>query len=261
MRARGVEHLLHAVDVRGEGGDDDAPLSVAEEVLEHGPDVLLQCREAGDLGVRRVRHEQVHTLLAEAGEGTEVRDPTVERELVHLEVAGVEDVAGTGADEDGKRVGDRMVDGDELEVEGTELVEVTSRDDAGDRLDPVLLELGLDERDRQLRAEDRDVGLALEQVGDGADVVFVAVGEHEADDVVEAVVEVGEVGEDEVDTGLLLFGEEDAGVDDEDLAVVFEHGHVAPDLAEAAEGDDADRFGVHLRRWAEFLGQCVIHVG
>src|SRR5699024_8991882 len=242
----GVEQLLDAVDVGGEGSDDDAAFGGAEEVLEHGADVLLQGSEAGDLGVRRVRHEQVHALLAEAGEGAQVGDAAVERQLVHLEVAGVEDVPGTGADEDSQSIGDRVVDGDEFEVEGTELVEVVLGDHTGDGLDPVFLELGLDERDRQLRAEDRDVALAAQQIGHGTDVVLVAVGQDEPDDVVEAVIEVGEVGEDEVDAGLVLFGEEHAAVDDEQFAVVFEHGHIAPDLTEPAERDDANGLAIHL---------------
>src|SRR5699024_8741865 len=138
----------------------------------------------------------------------QIGDAAVERQLVHLEVAGVEDVPGPGADEHGQGVGDRVVDGDELEVEGPELVEVVFGHHTRDGLDPVFFELGLDERDRQLRTEDRDVALAAQQIGNGTDVVLVAVGEDESDEVVETVVEGGEVGEDEDDAGQGLFGEE-----------------------------------------------------
>ena len=54
-------------------------------------------------------------------------------------------------------------------------------------------------------------------------------------DVVEPILDVGEVGEDQVDAGLVVLGEEHAAVDDEQAAVVLEDGHVAADLAEAAE--------------------------
>ena len=64
--------------------------------------------------------------------------------------------------------------------------------------------------------------LELEQVGHRADVVFVAVREHDADDVVEARLDRLEVGQDQVDAGLVLLGEEHAAVDDEELAVVLE---------------------------------------
>ena len=47
-----------------------------------------------------------------------------------------------------------------------------------------------------------------------------------------------EVGQDQVDAGVVLLGEEHAAVDDQQAAVVLEDGHVAADLAEAAERDD-----------------------
>jgi hypothetical protein len=62
-----------------------------------------------------------------------------------------------------------------------------------------------------------------------------------------------------VDAGLVLFGEEHAAVDDEQFAVVFEHGHIAPDLTEPAERDDANGLAIHLRWAGQFLGQCIIH--
>ena len=47
-----------------------------------------------------------------------------------------------------------------------------------------------------------------------------------------------EVGQDQVDAGLLGLGEQHAAVDDQQPAVELEHGHVAADLAEPAERDD-----------------------
>ena len=87
--------------------------------------------------------------------------------------------------------------------------------------------------------DDRDVAALAQQVGHRAEVVLVAVREHDGLDVVEAVPDVGEVREDQVDAGLLLLGEQHAAVDDQQPAGVLEDGHVATDLAEAAEGDDA----------------------
>ncbi|WP_406643347.1 hypothetical protein [Amycolatopsis sp. WGS_07] len=77
-------------------------------------------------------------------------------------------------------------------------------------------------------------------------------GEHEAVDVVEPVLDRAEIGQDQVDARLVVLGEEDAAVDDQEPAVVFEDGHVAPDLADAAERDDAQgslgKFGREVRR-------------
>ena len=101
-------------------------------------------------------------------------------------------------------------------------------------------ELRLDQREGQLGADQRDVRLLPQEVGDGADVVLVAVCEDDALDVVEAVPDGREVRQDQVDSGLLLLGEEDAAVDDEQAAAVLEDGHVAADLAEAAQRGDPE---------------------
>jgi hypothetical protein len=64
------------------------------------------------------------------------------------------------------------------------------------------------------------------------------VGQDEGLDVVETVADRVEVGEEQVDAGMVLLGEEDAAVDDQQPSVVLEDGHVATDLAETAERDD-----------------------
>ena len=76
------------------------------------------------------------------------------------------------------------------------------------------------------------------QVRDAADVVLVPVGQHDRLDLVEAVPDPGEVRQDHVDAGLVLLGEQDPAVDDEQPAGVLEDGHVATDLAEPAQRDD-----------------------
>ena len=202
----------------------------------------ISCSEVvkpGHLGVGRVDHEEVDALLAEPREGAEVGDPAVERQLVHLEVAGVEHQAGAGADRDRQRVGDRVVDRDELEVEGAEAEPVALADLVVDGLpQPVLAQLAVEQRQGQLRADQRDVAALAQQERRGADVVLVPVGEDQRLDVVEPITDRVEVGEDQVDARVVLLGEEHAAVDDQQPAVVLEDGHVAADLAEATEGDD-----------------------
>ncbi len=67
-----------------------------EDPVEHGRDLTLGRREPGHLGVGGVDHEQVDALLAEPGERAQVGDAAVQRQLVHLEVAGVQDGARAG---------------------------------------------------------------------------------------------------------------------------------------------------------------------
>lgn len=147
-------------------------------------------------------------------------------------------------DGDRQGVGDGVVDRDELAVEGTDALAVPLRHLEGVGPDAVLLELGLDEREGQLGADQWDVRLLAEEEGNATDVVLVAMGEDDALDVVEAVPDGREVRQDQVDSGLLLFREEHPAVDDQQAAAVFEDRHVSADLAETTEwGDPQGAFG------------------
>ena len=91
-------------------------------------------------------------------------------------------------------------------------------------------------------SRDPTIGMSArcaQQVRHGADVILVRVREHERLDLVEPAFEGGEVRQDQVDAGLVVLGEQHAAVDDEQPAGVLEDGHVAADLAEAAERDQA----------------------
>ena len=103
----------------------------------------------------------------------------------------------------------------------------------------VLLELDADEAAGQRRAVDRRVD-AAQDVGQAADVVLVAVGDEDGPQLVAVLLDVGDVRDDEVDAEHLLFGEHEAGVDDDHVVAVLEQHHVLADLAETAEGDDAE---------------------
>jgi len=103
----------------------------------------------------------------------------------------------------------------------------------------VLLELGPDQRQRERRPDDRHVGELAQQVGDPADVVLVPVGDEQRAELVAAVAHVGEVVDDDVDPEHLLVGEHQAAIDDDQIVVRFDHGHVAADLAAAAQWNDA----------------------
>ena len=126
--------------------------------------------------------------------------------------------AGRGVHGDGERVGDRVVDRDELAVERPGHVVVARGDLDQRRVDPVLAQLGRDQREGEPRADQRDVLAQPQQVRDRADVVLVPVGEDDGVDVVEAVLDDAEVGQDQVDARLLGLGEQHAAVDDQQPA-------------------------------------------
>ena len=141
----------------------------------------------------------------------------------------------------------------EFQVERADLELVASLDLDERRVDAVFLALGLNEGEGELGADQRNVRAELEQVRHATDVVFVAVGEHERLDLVETVFDVVEVRQDEVHARLFLFREEHAAVDEQDMSVVFDHVHVAADLAQTAERHDTHGALAVLRRGDQHL--------
>ena len=243
VRGRRVEHLLHPVHVAGEAGHDDPLLGLREHLVQHRGDVPLAGDDARDLGVGGVGHQQVDALGPAPGESAQVGQPAVQRQLVHLEVPGVQHHAGRGGDGHRERVRDGVVDREELKVERAERLAAALGDLRGGRRDPVLGELAADQGEGQPRADQGDVVALPQQVGHGADVVLVRVGEDHGLDVVEPAFERGEVGQDQVHAGLVRFGEQHPAVHDQQAALVLEDGHVPADFAQATEADDAQRAG------------------
>ena len=101
----------------------------------------------------------------------------------------------------------------------------------------MLLELELDYARRERRRVDGHVQVAHD-VGDGADVVLVAVGDNYAAYAVLVLLEVGDVRDDDVDAVELLVREAEAAVHDDDVLPVLVHGEVLANLTEPAERDD-----------------------
>ncbi|CAB4632623.1 unannotated protein [freshwater metagenome] len=108
-----------------------------------------------------------------------------------------------------------MIDRDELEIERADVESLVIGNNLQLRLDLVFLELGFHERERQARSVQGDVLAQSQQIRHGTDVVFVSVRQDNSDDVVEPVADRGEVGKDQVDSRLGLFGEQHTAVNDE----------------------------------------------
>ena len=114
---------------------------------------------------------------------------------------------------------------------------MSSRSSAA-RSEAVLVELRLDEREREARRDHERHPHLAHEVRERADVILVAVREDDGAHHLLAVAEVREVGQDEVDAEMLVAREREPGVDDDDRSVRLVDGHVLADLAEAAERDD-----------------------
>ena len=79
----------------------------------------------------------------------------------------------------------------------------------------------------------------LEQVVNRADVVFVTVGDDDAAHLVAVLGQIGHIGDDVIDPQHVVFGEHQAGIDDEDFAAVFVHHQIAAHFTQPPQGDDA----------------------
>ncbi len=101
--------------------------------------------------------------------------------------------------------------------------------------EPVLVELRLDQPEREPRGQHRAHPDLAQEVRQRADVVLVRVGEDHGEHV--PVAQVAEVGKDQVDAQMLVAREREPGVDHERLSGELEDGHVLAHLAEPAERD------------------------
>ena len=79
--------------------------------------------------------------------------------------------------------------------------------------------------------------ISREQERHRADVVFVAVGQDQRADVLAVLLEVSEIGRDDVDAQQFGFGEHHPGVDDDDVVAVAQGHAVHAELAQPAERD------------------------
>ena len=71
---------------------------------------------------------------------------------------------------------------------------------------PLFLQLSVDQAGRERRRVERHAEVGGE-IGDGADMVLMAVGEDDAEQVVAILLDEGEVGQDQLDAGIIGVGE------------------------------------------------------
>jgi len=89
-------------------------------------------------------------------------------------------------------------------------------------------------------------------------VVFVSVGENHCNDVIETVTNGFKVGQNQVDAWLSLLGEQHTAVNNQQLAIEFEDGHVATDFADSPERNNAERSRFESGRFQQRLGHSVL---
>ena len=147
VRPRGVDHLLHAADVAGEGRHDHPALRLANEPVQALADGRLGEGIALLLGPGRVGEEELDAAIADLGDEAQVGAPAIGRGVVELEVAGVDDRPHRRLDRVANPIGDRVADPERRDPEGPddELMPRLHHVERGRFEQLVLAELALDE--------------------------------------------------------------------------------------------------------------------
>ena len=170
------------------------------------------------------------------------------RRVVELPVAGVEDAAVGRVDQQRIALGDRMGERDVAEAERAE-PEIAAELDRVQRdlpEQPLLLELARDQPGGERRRVERHAEIGGE-IGDRADMVLMAVGEDDAEQVGAILLDEGEVGQDQLDPRIIGIGEGQAEIDHHPFALAAVEIDVHADLARAAEREEQEFFaGFHV---------------
>ncbi len=168
-------------------------------------------------------------------ESVDVEMFAVDGRLVDLEIAGVDDDADRRVNRQRDAVGDAVRHADELDLERPDphAIAWLDRNERMRAGEPVLLQLRLDERQRQRRAVHRAVHVRHD-VGHRADVIFVTVCQHQSGDRA-SLLQVRHVRDDPIDAQQFRVGKHHARVDDDRRLVPAEREHVHAELAESAK--------------------------
>ncbi len=245
---RGVADLLKTVNVARERSDEHATLGILDDLIQGGAHLGLGLGETRGRSVGGVREKQVDARLSKAVDGAVVGRHAVDGRLVELEVARVHDGTLRSLDKDAECAGDRVRHGEEIHGHAAHghvgaTLDLTEFRCANAELG----ELALNETEGQLAREDGHLVVKiLQQVRQGAGVVLVAMGDDDAAKLILVLQNVGVVGQYQVDTGLGIVGEHQAGVDQDHVLAAFEHSHVLTDAVEASQRDDLKRSVVLL---------------
>ena len=204
--------------------------------LAHGP---LRCGESRPDGVGTVAEERQDPFLAQLGKPLQIKGVAEYRGIVYLKVAGVDDHARRGKDRQGRRVGDAVVDLDELYPEAAQIDRLAMLHHLalGALHQVVFFQLVLDQSDGQLGAVHRNVDL-LQDVRQGADVVLVSVGDHKALHLIDVPFQISHVRDHQVDAQHVVGGERQAAVYYDDGILILKGRDVHTDLLQTAQRDD-----------------------
>ena len=229
---------LQPRDVGGEARDRDAAAVVAEQLGQRLAHVRLRSPDSPCAQrVGRIADQRQHAFVAERAQARLVgdrrrpaaRDRASSRRCAAPCPAGVRIASALGS-------GIEWVRRDQLDIERPDR-EAARQRHLGDRhlaQQVGVAQLAPQHRGGERRRVDRAAQLRPE-IGHGAEMILVRVGQHQADEIVAMLLDEGGIGHDHVDARHRLVAEGHAEIDHQPLAGIAVEVEVHADLARAAE--------------------------
>ena len=176
---------------------------------------------------------------SQLGERGQVGRTRINRGWVEFEIARVDDQPLRCIESHTASFWDRMGHRYQPELEGALGDPSRIRDGTKVLLNPELFNPRASDRQRQIRSVHRHVDVA-EKIAEGSDVIFVAVREDYATNIVSSLNQPAPVGEHEVDTQHIFLWKHETAVDQRDLTVELDRCAIPADLAKPAKKCEAD---------------------
>ncbi len=165
---------------RSEAGENDAFGGGAGEFFDARNDGALRRSDAGALDVGRIGKQRENTFVAVASEGVDVETGAADRSVIDLEIAGVNDDAHRSANGERNAIDSAVRYRNHFDFKWTDFDAAAGDDfaESGGIEKACFGDAFFDQRQGKTGAVDGNVQVA-KNVRKRADMIFVAVGEHD----------------------------------------------------------------------------------
>ena len=252
-------HLTQGLQPRRvgrESGDEHAARGFLDRLAKPGVNPGFRARRRFLKDVGRIAHQSKNAAVADRAHHRITRRVAEHRRVVDFPVAGVENPAVRRFDHQAIALGDRVGERLEGDLEWIEVDAPVARDDVELDLarEPLFLELAGDQASGEWRGVKRNPQIGGE-IGDRADVILMPVGQHDPDQILAALLDEFEFGQDQVDPGIIAVGKGQAKVDHQPFALGTVEIDVHANFPRAAKGQEKQFFaGCHSIWWPSRQG-------
>ena len=229
-------------------GDQDATLATGDDLVETFADAGFRAGGFGVEHIGRVADQGQNALRTDGRQFSRRRVRTHHRGFIQLPVAGVEQFAIGRLDQQRIAFGDRVRQRDIGEFERSEIKAAFLGDDV--QLDLVrhtfLIQFMADQASGERCCIERNTQVSR-KVRDRADMILMAVSQHDSEQILGPVLDETEVGQHQINTGVVRVGEGHTEVDHHPFAVATIEIDVHSDLSRTTKRqEDQFIFWFHL---------------